>query len=86
MSFFNRRQQRRGLEISLFESVADRRPGHHVLGAKVRELHSFQEEIRQARESFDAHCEGHDEDVPAGAEPGHGEAEEDEDEEPDDHP
>ena len=38
------------------------------------------------RESFDAHCEGHDEDVPAGAEPGHGEAEEDEDEEPDDHP
>ena len=38
------------------------------------------------REALDAHGEGHDEDVPSGAEPGHGEAEEDEDEEPDDHP
>ena len=38
------------------------------------------------REALDAHGEGHDEDVPAGAEPGHGEPDEDEDEEPDDHP
>ena len=38
------------------------------------------------REALNAHGEGHDEDVPAGAEPGHGERDEDEDEEPDEHP
>ena len=38
------------------------------------------------RESLDADGEGDDEDVPPGAEPGHWEADEDEHEEPDDHP
>ena len=34
-------------EIGLLEGVADRRAGHHVLGAKVRELHALQQEVGQ---------------------------------------
>ena len=34
-------------EICLLERVAHRRPGHHVLGAEVGELHALQQEVGQ---------------------------------------
>jgi len=70
----------------LLHGVAERRPGHHVLGAEVRELDALQQHVGERREGIYAQRQRVEEDVEAGAGAGHEEAHEPEDEEPDDHP